>query len=451
MFVASLASVLGTTAGGSSTRGTARADPPSTRPNILLVVADDEAQSTFSRALMPNVFSKIADQGVLFDKAYVNTSLCCPSRSQMLTGLYATDTNVSSNYDELARPTLVQAMHDSGYRTLLAGKYLNSHPCDDVRPEFDEYYCYGEGDSAEKDPTINVNGTDIPFTGYSADIFAGFVSRFVATTPSDQPFLAVYTPKDPHFPADDDRFASLPVPLYRPPNFDEDTLHDGKPRAIQRGPLTDREIAQIDTQYQDMYRSSRGLDNAVGTILDSLGSRAANTVVFYISDNGFFYGEHRRVQGKVDPYQESVNVPMIVRDPQLHPTTDPQVSDALVENVDIPATIAQRAGIDWHTDGQSLVPLIDGSASAIRNAVLIDHCIAGAGPACWPRVRPESRLRRRRHRSVQVHRIRHRRKGALRPLERSVRARESRGRPGVGRDTGRPRRAARGTARDTAP
>ncbi|HEX4490235.1 MAG TPA: Calx-beta domain-containing protein [Acidimicrobiia bacterium] len=354
------------------------------RPNILLIVSDDQTWSTFNPSLMPNVYSQIADQGVLFDNAYVNTSLCCPSRSQMLTGLFATDTGVSANTDQLERPTLVQAMHDSGYRTMLAGKYLNSYPCQDVRPEFDDWYCYGGGNSGEKDPTIDVNGTDLPFTGYSPDILAGFVSHFIQTTPSDQPFFAVYTPKDPHAPANDDRFDNIDVPTYRPPNFDEDTVADGKPLVDQRGPFTNRDISTIDTNYQDMYRSSRGVDDAVGTMLASLGPRADNTEVIYISDNGFFYGEHRKVQGKIAPYQESVNVPLAIRDPQLRATSDPLESKAVVQNIDLPATIAARAGVPWHAEGESLSPILDGSQSTVRDAALIEHCIAAAGRACWP-------------------------------------------------------------------
>jgi arylsulfatase A-like enzyme len=385
LLVTSLSSVVVITLRVASPSGGAvRPAVTPSRPNILLLVSDDQAHSTFNRTIMPNVFSKLVDQGVLFDNAYVHTSLCCPSRAQMFTGLYATNTDVSTNFDPLMRPTVIEAMHDSGYRTLLAGKYLNSHPCQDVRPEFDEYYCYGGGTSSEKNPTINVNGTDTPFTGYSADILANFVTKFISTTPTDQPFLAMYTAKDPHMPADDDRFNNIPVPSYRPPNYDEDTLHDNKPVASQRGPLTAREIAEIDKGYADMYRSTRGLDDAVGTILDSLGSRADNTVVIYMSDNGFFYGEHRKVLGKIAPYQESVNVPMVVRDPMLHSTANPVESHALVENVDVGATLADRAGIEWHTDGKSLTPLLDGSASSTRDAALLEHCVAGAGPQCWP-------------------------------------------------------------------
>ncbi|HEX4492043.1 MAG TPA: Calx-beta domain-containing protein [Acidimicrobiia bacterium] len=368
----------------STSASPARVAAPNSHPNVLLLVADDQTGSTFDRTVMPHVFSQLVDQGVLFDRTYVDTSLCCPSRAQMFTGLNATDSGVAKNLDVLTRPNIVQAFHDQGYRTLLAGKYLNSQPCryEDLS-QFDEAYCYGRGHSAEKNPYIDVNGRETKFTGYAPDILGNYVQHFIDTTPADEPFFAIYSPKDPHLPADDDRFDNLPVPKYRPPSFDEDTEHDGKPQYMQRGPLRKAEIAHLDSNYADMYRSSRGLDDAVGNILTALGPRADNTIVVYISDNGFMYGEHRRVAEKIVPYEESVRVPMVVRDPMVHSTSNPAVSQALVENIDIAPTIAAQAGIDWHADGQSLLPLLSGTAQQVRDSVLLEYCQARAGTACW--------------------------------------------------------------------
>ena len=315
------------------------------------MISDDQTWSMFNRSLMPNVYSQLVDHGTLFDRAYANTPLCCPSRSQIFTGLYATNTNVDVNSDPLTRPTLMQALHDSGYRTLLAGKFLNSHPCTTPLPEFDEWYCYGKENSSEKNPVVSIGGKETQMTGYSADIFANFVKHFIATTPVDQPFFAIYSPKDPHFPANDDRFDNIAVPLHRPPSFNEDTTADNKPAYVQRGPLTAAEIATIDTTYTKMYRSSHGVDIGVGSILSSLGSRAANTIVYFISDNGVMLGEHRIPSGKVVPYEESVRVPMVVRNPLVQSASHPVLSHALVENVDIAPTIAEQAGITWHADG----------------------------------------------------------------------------------------------------
>src|SRR6476646_2134415 len=109
-----------------------------------------------------------------------------------------------------------------------------------------------------------MNGRDVPFIGYSADIFANLVTRFVATPPADQPFLAIYSPKVPHLQADDLRHQTLAIPSYRPPSFDEDTEHANKPAVVQRGPVTPREIATIDANYEGMYRTSNSLDDDVG-------------------------------------------------------------------------------------------------------------------------------------------------------------------------------------------
>lgn len=355
-----------------------------TLPNVLLLIADDQAWSTFDRSSMPNVFSQIADKGVLFDRAYANTSLCCPSRSTMFTGLETTDTGVANNNDALTRPTIVQALHDSGYRTALAGKYLNSWPCANTRPEFDEWYCYGHAGANQTNPKIDVNGRDVPFVGFSADIFANMVNRFIATTPADQPFFAVYSPKVPHLPTDDPRHETLPIPQYRPPSFDEDTLNTNKPHVVQRGPLTSREIATIDGNYGGMYRTSRSLDDDIGSILTALGPRADNTLVIYVSDKGFMYGEHRIADGKEVSYEPSVNTPLAIRDPQTRLVDNPLVSHALAQNTDIAATIAERTGIEWHSEGHSLTPIISGSVATIRDAALIERCISGSGRACAP-------------------------------------------------------------------
>src|SRR6185295_13252925 len=118
-----------------SSEPAASAGAQATRPNILLLVSDDQAWSTFSRDLMPSVYGQLVDQGVLFKRAYVDTSLCCPSRAQILTGLFERHTGVDANAVPLERPTFVQALHDKGYRTMLAGKYLNSWETCGPRPE----------------------------------------------------------------------------------------------------------------------------------------------------------------------------------------------------------------------------------------------------------------------------------------------------------------------------
>src|SRR5207249_2473434 len=75
--------------------------PAAGRPNVLILLSDDQSFRLFNRGLMPHVFADLVDQGVDFSRAYVNVSQCCPSRSTILTGLYSHDTGVDSNTDPL--------------------------------------------------------------------------------------------------------------------------------------------------------------------------------------------------------------------------------------------------------------------------------------------------------------------------------------------------------------
>jgi len=93
---------------------------------------------------MPTVYSELVDQGPLFDRAYELTSLCCPSRSEILTGLDERHTGVDDNVVGLDRPTVAEALDDQGYAAMLAGKYLNSEPCT-PRPKFDRWLCAEPG------------------------------------------------------------------------------------------------------------------------------------------------------------------------------------------------------------------------------------------------------------------------------------------------------------------
>jgi len=351
-----------------------------TPPNILLLVSDDQTFPMFTRSLMPNVFSQLVDKGVTFNRAYVNTSLCCPSRSQILTGLYGQHTGIDHVVVGLTRPTIAPALHDLGYRTMLAGKYLNSMGCD-PQPGWDQFICYSVPPSNYSlvNPLIDVNGTWTQYSGYTTDITAQDVADFITSTPADQPFFAMYTPTSPHLPANDPRCQNNPVTPARPPSFDEDTMNDGKPAYMQFRPLSAATIALDDSQHQKMVQAVQCLDNSMGIILNSLGAREQNTLVIFLSDNGYLFGEHRW-QGKIVPHEESVRVPMVIRYPPLVPEDQPVSTDALVQNVDIVPTIADLVGIPWGADGRSLVPLLDGQATSVRDAALIEWCEGASYP-----------------------------------------------------------------------
>ena len=354
---------------------TSAAAARTSHPNILLIVSDDQAWSTFSRDLMPSVYSQLVDQGVLFKRAYVNTSLCCPSRAQIVSGLYEHDTGVDQNEVMLTRPTFPMALHDAGYRTMLAGKYMNSWPCD-PRAEFDRWACVATPEISSLsliDPMVNIDGVWQRKTGYEPDVLENLASSFIKDTPADQPFFVMYTPTTPHLPADDPRYASMPVTPPRGAAFDANTMTSATPLYARRPALTKEEIATSDEHYASMAHATRSFDDSVGALLGSLGDRAQDTMVIYLSDNGFMYGEHRRT-GKNDPWEESVKVPMVVRYPAALPATRAFASDALVQNVDLASTILDAVGIPWGGDGMSFLPVIERKKHTVRTAVLIEQC-----------------------------------------------------------------------------
>src|SRR5689334_11654500 len=106
------------------------------RPNIVVIVTDDQRVHTISPRLMPHVWSILRRHGRDFVNASAPTPLCSPSRATLLTGLFAHSTRVYSNgraagnwntfhHSGLERSTVAVALHAAGYHTGLVGKYMN--------------------------------------------------------------------------------------------------------------------------------------------------------------------------------------------------------------------------------------------------------------------------------------------------------------------------------------
>ncbi len=105
------------------------------------------------------------------------------------------------------------------------------------------------------------------------------------------------------------------------------------------------------------------------------------TVIFFLTDNGFSFGEHRWVS-KACPYEECVRTPFLVR----FPGALSHVDDHLVSNVDLAPTFADLAGVapGNRVDGRSLVPLLEGrSPPSWRTGVLLEYVGDRHIPAWW--------------------------------------------------------------------
>src|SRR5690349_12138531 len=109
--------------------GQKAAAAPAERPNILLVISDDQPLGT--EWGLPTVRREVAGRGVEFTHAYATTPVCCPSRSGMMTGQYTHNhrvyfNKVPRNLDQ--RTTVQRHLQEAGYTTGLFGKFLNFWP-----------------------------------------------------------------------------------------------------------------------------------------------------------------------------------------------------------------------------------------------------------------------------------------------------------------------------------
>ncbi|MEV4642465.1 sulfatase [Actinoplanes sp. NPDC049548] len=360
------------------------------RTNVVLVLTDDLSANLVQ--YMPNVQALTRD-GTTFSQYTVTDSLCCPSRSSILTGRLPHNTGVFTNSGddggfhvfqrEQERDTFATTLQKRGYRTAMMGKYLNGYLPGEhgVRPGWTEWDVAGAGYN-EYDYNLNENGT-VKHYGkapgdYLTTVIEGKATSFVtAAAEADEPFLlevATFTPHGPYTPApqDEQAFPGLKAP--RGPNFDK--LPTDAPEWLAgREPLTAGEIAKIDTAYRKRAQSVLSIDRMIGNLRQTLRKSgvADRTVVVFSSDNGFHLGEHRLTAGKQTAFDHDVHVPLVMAGPGVRKGA---TVDATVQNIDLRPTFEELGGATPGpaVDGRSLVPLLrDGRAADWRTIGLIEH------------------------------------------------------------------------------
>lgn len=372
-------------------------DMPQDRPNIILILTDDlDARSI---AFMPQLKALLADQGTTFTNYFVSVSLCCPSRSSILRGQYAHNHQILTNrppnggferFRDLGHEnsTIATCLHDAGYRTALFGKYLNGYP--DGQPtympqDWDEWFGVISGHYFNYQ--INENGQVVPYGNhpedYESDVLAGKATDFIRQTAGAAPFFIYLAPFAPHGPATpaprhQNEFAGFTAP--RLPSFNEADVSD-KPHWVQSLPLlNNNDIAKIDELYRKRLQSLLAVDEMIKSLIDTLAATGEleNTFIFFTSDNGFHFGEHRRPSGKSTAYEEAIRLPLIVRGPGVPAG---RALEHLTANIDVAPTFAELAGVvaPGFVDGHSLTPLLSNNPPATdnwRKAVLIEHGVS---------------------------------------------------------------------------
>jgi N-acetylglucosamine-6-sulfatase len=368
--------------------GSASAQAADPRPNILLVVTDDLDDRADSIARMESLRSLVTNRGVTFRNAYVTQALCCPSRASMLRGQYPHNTGVVDNNGEYGdfvssgreANTFATWVNDAGYQTAYFGKYLNGYNTTRIPAGWDRWF---SDMGRSKLQNFNDQGRKVFFNPRKHLFEDVLRDNAIGWLRQDRdpaaPFLAVLSTHAPHSPAvparrHADLFPGADLP--RPESFNEKKVDDKNGWIRRLDPLQRDEIGEMETLYRNRLRVMEGVDEMLEDVLLELRAQGEleNTYVFFTSDNGFHFGEHRFHQGKQTSYEEDIAVPMIVSGPGVAAGVTRQ---QIVLNQDLAPTFAEIAGatVPPFVDARSFLPVLGDAppaASQWRDAFLVN-------------------------------------------------------------------------------
>ena len=370
--------------------------------NIIIILSDDhryDMMGFMDRAPefleTPNM-DRMAAQGAHVRNAFVTTSLCSPSRASILTGQYAHRHGVVDNTSPIPEGTVFFPVHlqRAGYRTAWVGKWHMGEDSDAVQPGFDHWVSF-RGQGVYENPTLNLNGVQRKIDGYTTDVLTDEALSWLRTqgaTPADKPFFLVLSHKAVHAefipaPRHKGRYASVTVP--NPPtmanteeNYRDKPLWTREQRGSWHGVDHLYHGAMDFNEFYRRYSETLlALDESIGRVLDEVqrSGLTDNTLVLYMSDNGFSFGEHGLID-KRHAYEESIRIPMIAWGPgYIEPGS---VITPMVRNIDIAPTMLELAGAQPlnNMDGKSVLPILRGAPVADQGDFLYEYYWENAFP-----------------------------------------------------------------------
>ncbi len=372
------------------------------QPNIIFIMSDDHAanavssyQSRLSKVFKTPNIDRLATEGVRFNGMYANNSICTPSRAAILTGQYSHTNGVRTLADPLDRKkdNVAKQLKNAGYQTAIVGKWhLKTEPSGfdyyNVLPNQGDYFDPKLKEIGKKWKNGQMGGEVYP--GYVTDVITDLSIDWLNEREQDKPFMLMIHHKAPH---------GLWEPAKRHENFladvhipEPDSLYnrgkhgptdaviiDGKAgqqfgssvsRRMEGRGLVTRMLDEtwptgtlkldsydwntvVSAAYQkylkEYLRTIKAIDENVGRVLDYLDANGLTeeTIVIYTSDQGMMLGEHDYYD-KRWIYEESIQMPFLVRYPQAQSTKTKNVgktTDELFMNLDIAPTLLDVAGI----------------------------------------------------------------------------------------------------------
>ena len=317
---------------------------PEKKPNIILVMADDQGWGDMgynghSVLKTPN-FDAMAAEGLRFDRFYAAAPVCSPTRASVMTGRHPNRMGCFK-WGHTLRPqeiTIAEALKEAGYVTGHFGKWhlgtvYENTITDPGSSGFDEWF--SAPNFFDNNPIMSRNGLAIQTEGESSMLTVDAALEFIEKhKDSDYPFFAVVwfgSPHSPHIAAEEDKV------LYK--------LND--------------------EAYQNFYGEISGMDRAFGKLRSNLRASgiSENTVLWYCSDNGGLpkFGKTGGRGHKGQIYEGGLRVPSIIEWPNrikahrisLIPSNTSDIYPTLLEIAEV--NISNQPPLD----GISLVDIID--------------------------------------------------------------------------------------------
>lgn len=341
------------------------------KPNILVLYADDWRDDVLGVAGHPVVqtphLDKLASQGVRFINSYVTTSICGVSRASLYTGQWMSrhGNRTFKMWETPWEESYLALLRKNGYFLGHVGKWHN-------RPFPEDQFDFGREYHGKHWYRLNRRDEHETHITQRNEQDA---MEFLRERPKDQPFYLTVAFFTPH--AEDGH------PLQFLPQPESLSLYDGieipvPPSATQAAweRLPDffneenegrnRWRWRFDTpgKYQSMmknyFRLITEIDATSGRILKELERQGVleNTLVIFTTDNGFYHGEHG-LADKWYPHEESIRVPLIIKDPRMCSSRKNTTEAAMALNVDLASTILAAAGLEpaASMQGRDLSPL----------------------------------------------------------------------------------------------
>jgi arylsulfatase A-like enzyme len=336
---------------------------PAARPNIVLILADDQRADTIAALGNDEIqtphLDRLAQRGFAFTNAYCMGSMvgavCLPSRTMLITGLslWRIPSDQRAPVAPAGTPLLPVALRDAGYSTFHCGKRGNS--C-----------TFG---NAAFEVNIETDGR----TEQSATAHADQAIEFLRGRDRGRPFFLYLAPPVPHDPRlAPTRFRTLydPARLSLPKNFLPEHPFDNGEMDIRDELLAarPRQPADMRQHLADYYATISHLDHEVGRVLGELERQQLleNTLVIYTSDQGLAVGGCHGLMGKQNLY-EHVKPPLVIAGPGIAHGS----SAALVYLFDLFPTICDYVGatVPPPVEGRSLRPVVEGRQPRVRDVL----------------------------------------------------------------------------------